>query len=174
MSRLPAAAIVFLRFALVLCLGLPAATAPGRAEPAGRDGFSICAFAKSARGIMQSTIGPCQLLTAQALQSFSLSARETAIVAALQSFAPNPSFNLPQRLAKATALAAPRLFAAAGNFSDYWFPDVTHPDNAELGIHMRYLVEGAKPQLHQMTYAVDGGETRFTVLWNRALVVPPR
>ena len=33
---------------------------------------------------------------------------------------------------------------------------VTDPGNVELGIHMRYVVEAAQPQLYQMTYAVDG------------------
>jgi hypothetical protein len=44
----------------------------------------------------------------------------------------------------------------------------------ELGVHLRYASENAKPALYQMTYAVDGGAGHFTVLWNCVLATPPR
>ena len=56
---------------------------------------------------------------------------------------------------------------------DYWFPDTAHPSNVELGVHLRYMKENAKPELYQMTYTVDGSEGHFTVLWNRVLRTPP-
>ena len=122
---------------------------------------------------MQSNIGPCQPLTEQAMRSFGLSASQNAIVATLQSFAKNPGFDLPPQVVNAS-LAAPRQFAAVGAFSDYWFSDVTDPGNVDLGIHLRYVTEDVKPRLFQMTYAVDGGEGHFSVLWNRAPVLPRR
>jgi hypothetical protein len=44
----------------------------------------------------------------------------------------------------------------------------------ELGVHLRYASENAKPALYQITHAVDGGAGHFTVLWNRVLATPPR
>lgn len=164
------------RFAAALCLGLLTATMPSRAQQhVGFDGFSICPFANSALGIMHSTIGPCQPLTDRAMESFGLSASQIAIVTTLQSFAVKPNFDLLQQMAKAKSLSAPKQFAAAGEYSDYWFPDATDPSNVQLGIHLRYIRQNEKPDLYQMTYTVDGSEGHFTVLWNRiALTTPPR
>jgi hypothetical protein len=140
---------------------------------AGPDGFSICPFASSAPGSLDSTIGPCRPLTGRAMQSFGLSPSQTAIIATLQSFAVKPGFNPLQPMANAKSLAAPKKFVAAGDYSDYWFPDTAQPSNVELGVHLRYMKENAKPELYQMTYTVDGSEGHFTVLWNRVLRTPP-
>jgi hypothetical protein len=162
------------RFAAALCAGLFAATMPICAQPhAGPDGFSICPFFSSPRGVTHSTIGPCQPLSERTMQSLGLSAGQTAIVATLRSFAGTPSLDLLQQMANAKSLAPPQQFAAAGDYSDYWFPDATNPTNVELGIHLRYLSQNAKPELYQMTYAVDGDEGHFTVLWNRAALTTP-
>jgi hypothetical protein len=104
---------------------------------------------------------------------FGLSPSQTAIIATLQSFAVKPGFNPLQPMANAKSLAAPKKFVAAGDYSDYWFPDTAHPSNVELGVHLRYMKENAKPELYQMTYTVDGSEGHFTVLWNRVLRTPP-
>jgi hypothetical protein len=86
---------------------------------AGPDGFSICPFAGSAFGPLHSTIGPCQPLTGQSMQSFGLSASQAAIVAILQSIAVKPAFNPLQPMANAKSLAVPKIFVAAGDYSDY-------------------------------------------------------
>ncbi len=101
------------------------------------------------------------------MQSFGLSASQATIVATLQSFAVKPGFNPLQPMTNATSLAVPKKFVAAGDYSDYWFPDAANPSNLELGVHLRYVKENAKPELYQMTYTVDGSEGHFTVLWNR-------
>ncbi len=163
------------RFAAALCAGLLAAATPIRAQPhVGPDGFSICPFFSSPRGVTQSTIGPCQPLSDRAVQNLGLSAGQTAIVATLQSFAATPSLDLLQQMANAKSLAPPQQFAAAGDYSDYWFPDATNPSNVELGIHLRYLSQNAKPELYQMTYTVDGDEGHFTVLWNWVALTTPQ
>jgi hypothetical protein len=156
---------------IVVCLALLAATVTSRAEGSGPDGFSICAFGGSAAGPLKATIGPCQALTGEAMERFGLSASQLAIVASLQRFAIS-GFDPPQGATIAKSLAASMPFAAVGPYSDYWFPDVADPRNAELGVHMRYRVEDARPQLSQMTYAVDGRDGHFTVLWNRILMAP--
>lgn len=122
---------------------------------------------------MQSNLGPCEPLTVQTIQSFGLSANQTAIVATLQSVAANPSVDLPPHVVNAS-LAEPRPFAAVGAFTDYWYPDVTAPGNVELGVHLLYVMEDAKPRLFQVRYAVDGGEGHFSALWNRVMVAPHR
>ena len=151
------------------------AAPPSQTESAhaGPDGFSICPFASSAAGSLDSTIGPCHPLTGQAMQSFGLSASQATIFATLQSFAVKPGFNPLQPMANAKSLAAPKKFVAAGDYSDYWFPDAANPSNVELGVHLRYMKQNAKPELYQMTYTVDGSEGHFTVLWNRVLRTPP-
>jgi hypothetical protein len=107
------------------------------------------------------------------MQSFGLSASQATIVATLQSFAVKPGFNPLQPMANAQSLAVPKKFVAAGDYSDYWFPDAANPSNVELGVHLRYVKQNAKPELYQMTYTVDGSEGHFTVLWNRVLRTPP-
>jgi hypothetical protein len=87
-------------------------------------------------------------------------------------------FRRPARLQSvatddAQSLAVPKKFVAAGDYSDYWFPDAANPSNVELGVHLRYLKQNAKPELYQMTCTVDGSEGHFTVLWNRVLRTPP-
>ena len=78
-------------------------------------------------------------------------------------------------MTNATSLAVPKKFVAAGDYSDYWFPDAAKPSNLEPGVHLRYVRRTRKPELHQMTYTVDGSEGHFTVLWNRVLwTTPPR
>ena len=106
-------------------------------------------------------------------ESFGLSASQATIVATLQSFAVQPGFNPLQPMANAKSLAVPKKFVAAGDYSDYWFPDAANPSNVELGVHLRYMKQNAKPELYQMTYTVDGSEGHFTVLWNRVLRTPP-
>jgi hypothetical protein len=172
MRRSLASTVVFTPLA-VLSLGVLAVITPGRAQHVDSDGFSICSFTNSGGKVMQSIIGQCQPLTDRAMQSFGLSASQIAIVATLQSIAANPGFDLPPQVVNAS-LAESRQFAAVGAFSDYWFPDVTTAGNVDLGVHLRYVTEDAKPRLLQMTYAVDGGEGHFSVLWNRALVSPRR
>jgi hypothetical protein len=98
---------------------------------------------------------------------------QATIVATLQSFAVQPGFNPLQPMANAQSLAVPKKFVAAGDYSDYWFPDAANPSNVELGVHLRYMKQNAKPELYQMTYTVDGSEGHFTVLWNRVLRTPP-
>ena len=107
------------------------------------------------------------------MQSFGLSASQATIVATLQSFALQPGFNPLQPMANAQSLAVPKKFVAAGDYSDYWFPDAANPSNVELGVHLRYMKQNAKPELYQMTYTVDGSEGHFTVLWNCVLRTPP-
>jgi len=69
-------------FAATLGFSLIAATMPIGAQPhVGPDGFSICPFLSSARGVTDSTIGPCQPLSDRTMQNFGLSANQTAIVA---------------------------------------------------------------------------------------------
>jgi len=150
------------------------ASPSGSSPHVGPDGFSICPFASSPRGVLQSTIGPCQPLTDQTMQSLGLSSSQTAIVATLQSFAVKPSLDLLQQMAKAKSLAEPKQFAAAGDYSDYWFPDAANPGNVELGIHLRYIKKNGSEQLYQMTYTVDGSDGHFTVLWNRAALTTPQ
>ncbi len=148
---------------------------PIRAQPhVGPDGFSICPFFSSPRGVTRSTIGPCQPLSDRTMQSFGLSASQTDIVATLQSFAVAPRSELPQQMANTKSFAAPRQFAAVGDYSDYWFPDATNPSNVELGIHLRYVSQNGKPDLYQMTCAVDSDEGHFTVLWNRVALTTPQ
>jgi hypothetical protein len=72
------------------------------------------------------------------------------------------------------SLAPLREFAAAGEFSDYWFPDATDPGSVELGVHFRYDKGPAKSDSYQMTFAIDGADGHFTVLWNRIAVTPPQ
>jgi hypothetical protein len=107
------------------------------------------------------------------MQSFGLSASQATIVATLQSFAVQPGFNPLQPMANAQSLAVPKKFVAAGDYSDYWFAEAANPSNVELGVHLRYMKQNAKPELYQMTYTVDGSEGHFTVLWNRVLRTPP-
>ena len=57
------------------------------------------------------------------MQSFGLSASQATIVATLQSFAVQPGFDPFQPMANAKSLSAPKKFVAAGEYSDYWFPD---------------------------------------------------
>jgi hypothetical protein len=171
MRRSPVVTVVFMPLATGLLLGALAATLPARAQHASPDGFSICSFANSGGKLMQSSLGACQTLTDQAMRSFGLSASQAAIVATLQSFTANPNFDLPPRVVNAS-LASPKQFAAVGAFTDYWYPDVTDPANVELGVHLIYVKEDAKPRLFAMTYAVDGVEGHFSVLWNRALASP--
>jgi hypothetical protein len=163
-------------FAAAVGCGLVAATVPIYAQQhVGPDGFTICPFLSSSFGVLNSTIGPCQPLSNRTLESFGLSSSQTAIVETLQSFAAKPTDDLLQQMANTKSLAAPQQFAATGHYSDYWFPDSANPSNVELGIHLRYLSQNAKPELYQMTYTVDGDEGHFTVLWNRsALTTPPR
>ena len=101
---------------------------------AGPDGFSICPFASSAAGSLDSTIGPCHPLTGQAMQSFGLSASQATIVATLRRLARLQSV---ATMANAKSLAVPKKFVAAGDYSDYWFPDAANPSNVELGVHLR-------------------------------------
>lgn len=156
--------------------GVIAAALPARAQPyTGPDGFGICPFANSALGVTHSTIGPCRPLTDQAMQSFGLAANQTGVVAILRSYAAKPAADLLQQLENTMSLAAPKQFAAAGRFSDYWFPDAADPSNVALGVHFRYVDEASKQQLFQMTYAVDGIDGHFTVIWNRvAAATPPQ
>lgn len=91
--------------ASVVLAGLILTIGDGRAEEtaqpssqtesahAGADGFSICPFASSARGSVDSTIGPCQPMTAQAMESFGLSSGQAVIVPTLRDFAVKPRFN---------------------------------------------------------------------------------
>jgi hypothetical protein len=85
----------------------------------------------------------------------------------------NPVVELPPRAAN-TSLAAARPFADVGALSDYWFPDPADPGNVAVGLHQLYMKEDESPRLTQMSYAVDGAEGHFTVLWNRALMSPRR
>jgi hypothetical protein len=172
MRRSPAVTVVLMPLAAGLLLGGLAGYPPARAQHVNPDGFSICAFTNSGGKLMQSALGPCQPLTAQAMQSFSLSAGQAEIVARLQGFAAaDPAFDRLPPAANAS-LAAPKPFSSVGAFSDYWYPDASAPANVELGIHLLYVMDDAKPRLSQMTYAVDGGAGHFSVLWNRVLAQP--
>ena len=153
--------VVVLRLAPVLLLVAPVAASPARAQQVDRDGFSICRY-------VQSELGPCQPLTPATMQRFGLTSGQSALVTMLRNLAANPRRDLPPRLLS-KLLGTARPFAAVGAFSDVWFPDATNPTNAGLGVHVRYDMQNGKPQLFQMTYAVDGGDGHFSVLWNRAL-----
>ena len=171
MLGLPVSADAFMRLAGLLVLVF-LVTTPARAQHVDADGFSICSIANSGGKLMQADIGPCQPLSEPAMQSFGLSAGQTAIVAALRGLAAGPGVDRSRVVFASLAPAQP--FAAVGAFADDWFPDGTQPGNIDLGVHLRYKTEDAKPQLFQMTYAVDGDEGHFTVLWNRALASPRR
>jgi hypothetical protein len=156
-----------------LLLGVLADGTPARAQGYGPDGLSICAFTNSGGKAVRAVIGPCRPLNDQTMRSFDLSASQTAIVATLPSLVANPVVELPPRAAN-TSLAAARPFADVGALSDYWFPDPADPGNVAVGLHPLYMKEDESPRLTQMTYAVDGVEGHFTVLWNRALMSPRR
>ena len=156
---------------LAVALSVLAVAPSARAQQASTDGFSICSFTNSGGKLPQSILSACEPLTDQAMRSFGLSANQATIVATLQGIAANPTVDRPPPIANAS-LAAPKPFAAAGAFSDYWFADVTAPANVELGVHLLHDTENAKPRLFQMTYAVDGSDGHFSVLWNRALASP--
>ena len=167
-----ASMVLFMRLTAVplLCV-FTAAVPPAHAQQINPDGFSICTFSNPGGNILQLNIGPCQPLSDRAMQGFGLSAKQTEVVAMLKALAAKPVVDLPPPFAHAS-LGEPKQFSSVGAFTDYWSADVTNAKNANLGVHLRYVLEDEKPHLFQMTYAVDSSEGHFTVLWNRAVVKP--
>jgi len=115
---------------------------------------------------MQPALGPCQPLTPATMQNFGLTSSQSALVTMLRNLAANPRRDLPPRLLSKLLMTA-KPFAAAGAFSDVRFP--TNPTNVGLGVHVRYDMQDGRPQLFQVTCAVDGGNGHVSVLWNRML-----
>jgi hypothetical protein len=152
--------VISLRLAALL-LAVPFANSPARAQQVDPEGFSICKYEQAA-------LGSCQPLTPATMQSFGLTSNQSALVTMLRHVAANPRRGLPPRLLS-KLLATARPFAAVGAFSDCWFPDVTNPTNVGLGVHVLHDRQDGKPQLFQMTYAADGANGHFSVLWNRVL-----